>query len=273
MAGMNIFGLFAAYLLLGSFAGAIAGLLGVGGGLVIVPVLVALYHLQGFSADHVMQLAVGTSLATIVFTALSSSLAHHRRGAVNWPVMLQLSLGIVTGGWLGGVLAVWLGGVLLVGLFGVFELVVAAQMTFNRRPSAHRAAPGAARNAVAGSVIGAVSALLGIAGGTLTVPWLVWHNIDMRQAVATSAACGLPIALVGMLGFAVVGWQQPGLPPASTGYVYWPAVAMISVASVLSAPFGARLAHRLAPQRLRKVFAVFLALLGVSMLGKSLLGS
>lgn len=273
MAGMNIFGLLAAYLLLGSFAGAIAGLLGVGGGLVIVPVLVTLYHLQGFSVDHVMQLALGTSLATIFFTALSSGLAHHRRGAVNWPVMLQLSLGIAAGGWLGGVLAVWLGGVLLAGLFGVFELVVAAQMTFDRRPSVHRAAPGAARNAVAGGVIGAVSALLGIAGGTLTVPWLVWHNIDMRQAVATSAACGVPIALVGTLGFAVVGWQQPGLPAGSTGYVYWPAVAMISVASVLSAPFGARVAHRLAQRRLRKVFAVFLALLGVSMIAKSLLGS
>jgi uncharacterized membrane protein YfcA len=122
-------------------------------------------------------------------------------------------------------------------------------------------------------VIGAVSALLGIAGGTLTVPWLVWHNIDMRQAVATSAACGVPIALVGMLGFAVVGLEQPGLPAGSTGYVYWPAVAMISVASVLSAPFGARVAHRTAQRRLRKVFAVFLAFLGVSMIAKSLLGS
>jgi len=171
------------------------------------------------------------------------------------------------------VLAVWLGGVLLAGLFGVFELVVAAQMALNRLPSVHRPAPGAARNAVAGAVIGALSALLGIGGGTLTVPWLVWHNVDMRQAVATSAACGLPIALIGALGFAVVGWQQPGLPPASTGYVYWPAVAMISIAGVLSAPFGARLAHRLAPQRLRRLFAVFLALLGVAMLGKSLLAS
>ena len=273
MAGMNIFGLLTAYLLLGSFAGAIGGLLGMGGGLVIVPVLAALYHLQGFSADHVMQLAIGTSLATIAFTALSSSLAHHRRGAVNWPVVLQLSLGIAAGGWLGGVLAMWLGGALLAGLFGVFELVVAAQMTFNRLPSAHRGAPGTARNAVAGGVIGALSALLGIGGATLTVPWLVWHNIDMRRAVATSAACGLPIALVGMLGFAAVGWQRPGLPAGSTGYVYWPAVAMISVASVLTAPLGARLAHRLAPQRLRKVFAVFLALLGVSMIGKSLLGA
>ena len=273
MVCMNILPLLAAYLLLGSFAGVIAGLLGVGGGLIIVPVLAWLYHLQNFSAALVMQLAVGTSLATIVFTALSSSLAHHRRGAVNWPLMVQLSLGIVVGAWFGGLLAVWLGGVVLALLFGVFELVVAAQMGFGVKPSAHRVAPGAVRNAVAGLLIGGLSALLGIGGGTLSVPWLVWHNIDMRQAVATSAACGLPIASVGMLGFVMVGWQQVGLPVGSTGFVYWPAVAVISLASVASAPFGAHLAHRLAQRHLRKIFAVFLTLLGLSMIGKGLLGA
>jgi uncharacterized membrane protein YfcA len=272
MPHMDIFVLVIAYLLLGCFAGVVAGLLGVGGGLIIVPILAGLFHLQGFSPAHLMQLAVGTSLATIVFTSLSSSWAHQRRGAVNWPIVVQLSLGIAGGGWLGGVLAVWLGGLALAGLFGVFELLVAAQMVFGRKPAAHRGVPGALRNALAGAAIGAVSALLGIGGGSLTVPWLAWHNVDMRQAVATSAACGFPIALVGALGFVLVGWQQADLPAGSTGYVYWPAAAMISLASVAGAPLGALLAHRLAQQQLRKVFAVFLALLGVAMLGKSLLG-
>ena len=272
MSAMNIFTLLAGYLFLGGFAGVVAGLLGVGGGLIIVPVLVGLYSLQGFSAEHIMQLAVGTSLATIVFTAISSSWAHHRRGAVQWSLVLQLSLGILAGGWLGGVLAVWIGGALLAGLFGLFELVVAAQMAFGRKPAAHRTSPGVGRNAVAGTVIGGVSALLGIGGGTLTVPWLVWHNVDMRRAVATSAACGLPIALVGALGFIVVGWQKTGLPSATTGYVYWPAVGLVSLASVAGAPLGAWLAHRLPQQRLKKVFALFLALLGALMIGRNLLG-
>jgi uncharacterized membrane protein YfcA len=272
MPRMNIFLLLTAYLLLGGFAGVMAGLLGVGGGLIIVPILAGLYQLQHFAPEHVMQLAVGTSLATIVFTSLSSSFAHHRRGAVNWPLMAQLSLGIVAGGWLGGVLAVWLGGLALAGLFGVFELLVAGQMAFGREPAAYRRAPGALRNGFAGAAIGAVSALLGIGGGTLTVPWLVWHNVEMRQAVATSAACGLPIALVGALGFLFVGLGQVGLPAGSTGYIYWPAVAAISLASVLSAPQGARLAHRLEPRRLKKVFAGFLACLGLVMLSHSLPG-
>lgn len=267
---MTIFVLMIAYLLLGCFAGTVAGLLGVGGGLIIVPILTGLYQVQNFSPEHVMPLAVGTSLATIVFTSLSSSWAHHRRGAVNWRVMGQLSLGIFAGSWLGGVLAVWLGGLALAALFGGFELMVAGQMAFGHEPSAHRGVPGVLANSAAGAVIGVVSALLGIGGGTLTVPWLAWHNVDMRQAVGTAAACGFPIALIGALGFILVGWQQAPLPPGATGYVYWPAAVMISFASVLSAPFGARLAHRLEPRHLKKVFAVFLALLGVSMLGKSL---
>ena len=269
---MDILYLWTAYVVLGVFAGVVAGLLGVGGGLIIVPILAVLYGMQGFAAAHVMQLAVGTSLATIVFTSLSSMRAHHRRGAVNWPVMLQLSTGILLGAWLGGLLAVWLGGVLLAALFGIFELLVAAQMGLGRPPAVHRRTPGRVVNAMAGVVIGVVSALLGIGGGTLTVPWLAWHNVAMRHAVGTAAACGLPIALVGALGFVLAGYGQASLPAGSTGYVYWPAAIAISLFSVLSAPLGARLAHHLDPLRLKKLFAVFLALLGFVMILKSLLG-
>ncbi len=268
---MEIFYLWGAWLLLGLFAGTLAGLLGVGGGLVIVPVLAALFALQGFAAQHLMQLAVGTSLATILFTSLASLYAHHRRGAVLWPLMWPLALGILPGGWLGAALASWIGASALAGLFGLFELAVAAQMAFGRAPAAQHRAPGRGRNVLAGMVIGALSALLGIGGGTLTVPWLVWHGVDVRKAVGTSAACGLPIALSGTLGFVAAGLGRSGLPAGSTGFVYWPAVVAISIASVRSAPAGARLAHRLDRARLKQVFAGFLAVLGLLMLGKSLL--
>lgn len=271
MPAMNIFLLQAALLLLGAFAGTLAGLLGVGGGLVIVPILAALYHWQGFDAAHVMQLALGTSLATIVFTSVSSMLAHHRRGAVRWSLVAQLSLGILPGGWLGGSLAGWLGGVVLALSFGVFELLIAGHMLLGHAPPRGRAGTGAARHAAAGVVIGSVSALLGIGGATLTVPWLTWHAVDIRNAVGTSAACGLPIALAGAAGFVLSGWGQAGLPAGSSGFVYWPAVASISVASVISAPLGARLAHRLDQLRLRRIFALFLGILGVLLISRALL--
>jgi uncharacterized membrane protein YfcA len=196
--------------------------------------------------------------------------AHHRRGAVDWTSTAQLSAGIMLGAWLGGALAQWLGGVLLALLFGLFELAVAVQMGFGRPPAAHRDTPGRARNALAGVVIGALSALLGIGGGTLTVPYLVWHNVGMRRAVGTSSACGLPIALVGALGFMLVGWGLDGLPSGSSGFVYWPAVAAISVTSVASAPLGARLAHRLDQAALKRVFALFIGLLGIWMMVRNL---
>lgn len=255
------------YLLLGGFAGLLAGLLGVGGGLVIVPVLAGLFTAQGFSSDYLMQMAVGTSLATIVVTSLSSLFAHHRLGGVNWSLMRQLSLGIVAGAWLGATLAHNLPGQSLARIFGIFELLVAVQMLLGRPPAAHRETPARFRNLFAGGIIGAVSAVLGIGGGTLTVPYLAWHNIPMRQAVGTAAACGLPIALAGCLGFIVNGWQVGGLPAFSTGYVYWPAVLAIGLTSVLAAPLGARCAHSLPQVALKRVFALFLAGLGILMIG------
>ncbi len=262
---MDVFYLWTSYAVLGLFAGIAAGLLGIGGGLLIVPVLAGLFATQGYPEAIVMPLALGTSLATIVFTSLSSLLAHHRRGAVRWPLMGQLSAGIVAGGWLGGYLARWLGGPALAIVFGVFELLVAAHMLFGRAPAAHRGPPGPGRNLPAGTVIGIVSALLGIGGGTLTVPWLVWHRVAIREAVGTASACGLPIALVGALGYILAGQGMESLPGGSTGFVHWPAVAAISLTSVLAAPSGARLAHSMPQQRLKQVFALLLAGLGVWM--------
>lgn len=250
----------------GAFAGLLAGLFGVGGGLVIVPVLALLFARAGFPPEVLMHLAIGTSLATIVFTSISSVRAHHHHGAVRWELVWQLAPGIVVGAWLGAALADRLQGDSLRIVFGVFELLVALQMGFNWRASAQRQLPGRPGMGLAGGGIGAVSAVVGIGGGTLTVPFLQWCNVPMRQAVATSAACGLPIAVAGALGFVVSGWGHELLPPLSSGYLYWPAFAGVVCASVLFAPLGARLAHTIPAAQLKRFFAIFLAMLGLRML-------
>ena len=254
------------YLVLGAFAGTLAGLLGVGGGLIIVPVLAGVFYGLGHSPEVVMHMAIGTSLATIVLTSISSVRAHHRRGAVLFPTFVRLVPGIVLGAWLGVAVADILRGDTLRQVFGVFELLVAAQMAFGRAPAPHRVLPGVFGLSLAGGVIGAVSAIVGIGGGTMTVPFLRWCNVAMRQAVATAAAVGLPIALAGALGFVVAGWGNPALPEASTGYLYWPAFLGIVAASMLFAPLGAHWAHILPTALLKRFFATFLAGLGLWML-------
>ncbi len=253
------------YLITGAIAGLMAGLLGIGGGLVIVPALALLFAGQGFAPDSVMHYAVGSSLATIVLTSLSSLRAHHRRGSVLWSIVRPLTPGIVLGALAGAWLARQVSSPGLALMFGIFEILVAFQLLRGRPPAPHRGLPGRAGLGVAGGVIGLVSALLGIGGGTLTVPFLLWHRVDIRAAVGTAAACGLPIALAGAAGFAMgagAGWT-PGL---HTGFLYWPAVVGIVITSVLLAPLGARLAHHLPRQTLRRVFAVFLVLVGMKMI-------
>lgn len=254
------------YLLVGAFAGTIAGLLGVGGGLIIVPVLALLFQRWGFADGVVMHLAIGTSLATIVLTAISSMRAHHKRGAVDWSMFRHLTPGIVIGALAGAVIADFMPTKSLRLFFGVFELAVAVQIGFNFMASPHRRLPGSVGMGIAGVIIGALSAVVGIGGGTLTVPFLVWCNTALRNAVATSSATGLPIAVAGAVGFVLTGWNTPGLPPWSTGYLYWPALAGIATASLVFAPLGAWLAHTLPVHTLRRFFAIFLAVLGVRML-------
>lgn len=254
------------YLLLGSVAGLLAGLLGVGGGLVIVPVLAWLFLRAELAPALLMHLAIGTSLATIVLTSLSSVWAHHRHGAVLWWAVRRLLPGIVLGVALGVALADKLPGETLRLIFGLFELAVAVQMGLNLSAAPQRSLPGRWGMGAVGSLIGLVSAVIGIGGGTLSVPFLQWCNVPMRQAVATSAACGLPIALAGAVGYLLAGWNIPALPSWSSGYIYWPAFAGIVIASVLFAPLGARLAHRLPTVVLKRFFALFLAFLGLRML-------
>jgi len=257
---------FLAYALLGVVAGVLAGLLGVGGGIVIVPALYFLFHLQGLPEPLIMHLAVGSSLMTVIFTSISSTLAHHHRGAVLWPVALWLAPGIVIGALLGAGLADLLPESILRRAFAVFEVYVALQMMLGLKPRPSRNLPGAPVLGLIGGGIGTISSMLGIGGGTLTVPFLIWCNVNIRNAVATSAACGLPIATAGASGFLLTGWGRPELPPWSSGYLYWPAVLGVVITSALFAPLGARLAHAIPVATLKRVFAVVLLIIGGRML-------
>lgn len=251
------------YLLLGAAAGFCAGLFGIGGGLIIVPVLAFLLQSQLPPEAPLMHIAVGTSLATIIPTALSSLHAHHRRGAVAWPLVRRLTPGIVAGTAGGAVVADAIGSDALRAVFAVFLLGAALQMAAGALPAARRDLPGRAGMAAAGIVIGGVSALVGIGGGTLTTPFLAWCRVELRRAIATSAACGLPIALTGTAAYLIAGLNESGLPAGSNGYIHWPAALGIAATSVFTAPFGARLTHRLPVTLLRRLFA--LLLVGVSL--------
>lgn len=254
------------YLLLGSFAGLVAGLLGVGGGLIIVPVLSWLFLQQGINPAVIVHLAVGTSLATIIFTSISSVRAHHKHGAVSWPVFFNITPGIIVGALSGAVIARYMPTKFLSSFFGIFEILVALQMAFAVKPEASRALPARSIVTLVGLLIGTISAIVGIGGGTMTVPFLAWCNVAMRNAVATSAAVGLPIALAGAAGFVIAGWNHPDIPGGNWGFIVPEAFIGIVIASVLFAPLGAKLAHRISPLFLRRSFAIFLFFLGVRML-------
>ncbi len=251
---------------MGALAGTLAGLLGIGGGIIIVPVLALVFSGQGVGAGAVMHVAIGTSLATIVATSLSSIRSHHRRGAVDWPAFRQLTPGILAGGVIGAVIADALSGDTLRLIFSIFMLAVAVQFAVGTSSKPHRRLPGTAGMLGSGALIGSVASLMGVGGGSMSVPFLTWCNMPVRRAVATSAAIGLPIALSGAASFIATGWDAPGRPPYSLGYVNGPAFLGIVVASTVFAPLGARLAHSIPEHVLRRVFAAFLAVLGVRLL-------
>ncbi len=254
------------YLGLGAVVGILAGLLGVGGGLVIVPIVVFTLTWQGVPSEYLMHLALGTSLASIIFTSVSSFWAHHKRGAVDWLVVRRIVLGILVGTFLGSCLASRMSNNALKGIFVVFIYYMAFQMLTNIKPKPTRTLPGPLGMFGVGNGIGAVSSLVGIGGGTLSVPFMVWCNVTVHEAIGTSAAIGFPIAIAGTVGYIVNGLQVAGLPAYSLGYLYLPALAGIVAASVLTAPFGVRLAHSLPVAKLKRVFALFLFIMGTKML-------
>lgn len=255
-----------AYLALGAFTGFFAGLLGIGGGLVMVPVLTMMFAAQGFAPDEIFHLALGTSMATILFTSLSSLRAHHSHGAVMWRVVGQITPGILVGTLLGTLFASRVPAQPLAIFFACFVAFVAFQMFANLKPKPTRELPGTAGVVAVGAGIGAVSSLVAIGGGALTVPFLTWCNVRVQNAIGTSAAVGFPIAVGGSLGYIFNGWGHPALPPHSLGYVYLPAMGWLIVVSMLTAPLGARFAHRLPVATLKRIFAGILVLLAGKML-------
>lgn len=258
--------IFISYILLGAIAGFIGGLLGLGGGIVIVPALLFLFIQQGFHPEVQMHMALATSLATIIFTSISSAWAHHRRGAVLWKTVNFLVPGIVIGCVLGAWLADQLETNVLRIAFGIFELLVAMQVMFGFKPSPQRELPGVSGSGLTGTVLGSVSTILGIGGGTLSVPFLLWCNVNIRNAVATSSALGFPIAVAGTATFILAGLDSSVLPDNSLGYVYLPAAGTIIVTSIVFAPLGARVAHAIPIVVLRRIFAILLACIGIRML-------
>lgn len=258
MSSLLDFQLVAALALIGLCTGFLAGLLGIGGGMIMVPFVTIILTHKGYPAEHTVKMAVATSLATIAFTSLSSVRAHHRRGAVLWPVVKVLAPGILLGSLLGAQVAHALPGKLLGIFFAVFVAFSATQMLLNRKPKPSRTLPGPAATFGVGTAIGGLSALVGAGGAFISVPFMTWCNVKIHDAVGTSAALGFPIALAGTIGYIWAGLGLPQMPPGSVGYLYLPGVAIISAASMLMAPVGARTAHRMDIQPLRKVFAVVL---------------
>ncbi len=261
--------LFPVYVLLGVLSGLLGGALGLGGGVVIVPGLLLVFHLWGIG-DEMMQIAVATSLATIIVTSVGAIRAHHQRGSLRWPLVYRLSSGIILGAFVGAFVADWLSGPRLIQLFGVFSIIVSLQMFTSSRRTLHhdepeRLLPTPALMA-AGSGIGLVSSRFGIGGGSLTVPLLNACRVRMQEAVAVSSACGLPIALAGGVGFVIAGWGNPALPTGSLGYVYLPAAIGIGLASYPMARVGAGLAHRLPAKTLKRIFAVVLFIIGLRLM-------
>jgi uncharacterized membrane protein YfcA len=258
---------------LGLATGFLAGLLGIGGGMLIGPFLTLILSARGVNADLAVKMAIATSMATIMFTSISSVRAHHQRGAVRWDVVKGLAPGIVLGGMAAsmGVFAV-LKGTYLAIFFAVFVGFSATQMYLDKKPKPTRQMPQWRGQLVAGSAIGFLSGLVGAGGGFISVPFMVAHNILIINAVATSAALGFPIAVANTLGYVVSGTALAGLPEWSLGYVWLPGLAVIASCSVLTAPLGAKMAHRMPVAKLKKVFAFVLYGLASYMLWKGLRG-
>lgn len=257
------------FLLVGVIAGLLAGALGLGGGVVIVPALIFVFAGLGFPLELVAKMAVATSLSTILVTSVSAVRTHHRAGFVRWPLVAQLSVGIVIGALLGAMIADRLPGDWLTRLFGIFAIAVSLQMLLaGRKPPTTEAErlPRAPAMAAVGGVIGTGSALFGIGGGSLTVPFLTACRVTMQQAVAVSSACGLPIALAGTAGFMWVGLGHAELPSGSLGYVYLPATLAIIVTSTPAARFSARWSHRVPAATLKRLFALVLMLIGLRLI-------
>ena len=263
--------LIAQLMALGAAGGLMAGLLGVGGGMVLVPFITAMLGARGVPLEISVKMGIATGMATIVFTSISSQLSHHRRGAVRWDFVRSIAPGILIGAALAslGVFSL-LKGQWLALIFGIFVAFSATQMLLGKQPKAQRTMPGLGGRLAVGTGIGFLSGLVGAGGGFISVPFMTWCNVAMHQAVGTSAAIGLPIALFNSIGYAISGAGLPGRPEYALGYIWLPALLTLVSCSVLTAPLGARLAHALDVQPLKRIFALLLYALAAYMFWKGL---
>ena len=255
---------------LGMVVGFFAGLLGIGGGGIMVPALTAFFLHQGHNPNQVVHMALATSLSCIIFNASISIHSHQKHQAILWPVVQRLAPFVVTGSVLASLLAVKLSSQTLAIVFALFMLLIALQMLLNFKPEGVKQHIGSVKLSLSGFIIGFISALMAIGGGSLTVPFLNWHQINIKKCIATAAAVGLPIALAGTATFVFTGMDEKGLelnnPSENTlGFVYWPATIALSLGAVITTPVGAHLTHRLPVQLLKKVFAALLVILALKM--------
>ena len=258
-----------ALIVLGASTGFLAGLLGIGGVMSMVPFMTMLFSPKGVEVDLVVKVAIATSLATILFTSLSSARAHFKKGAVDMTILKPMGLGALLGTFLGANFAGMLKGTVLAAVFAAFVGYSALSMLRGKKPKPGRETPSTRGLGLVGSGIGFISALLGAGGWFITVPFLTWCNVKLHTAVGVSAGMGFPIALGGLTGYIISGWNVTGLPGGSIGYIYLPALIILVVGSMLTAPFGAKVAHTLNVDSLRKFFAYFLFLLAAYMFTKA----
>jgi len=251
---------------IGALAGTSAGLFGIGGGIIIVPGLVLVFTALQFSNEHLTHIAVGTSLATIIVTGSASAWTHHQHQAVRWPLVKRLLPGIIVGAIIGAAFADSLSSDRLRQLFGLLQIILAAKLWLNLTPEQGEFKPHKIEMPLVGAVIGALASCFGIGGGALTGPYLLFRGQAVLHSVATASAVGVPIAITGAISFIITGLNATHLPTWSSGYVYWPAFISICAATLVFAPLGARLAHKLKPAALKKAFAILLVVVGIKML-------
>ncbi len=254
------------FLLLGAFVGVFAGMLGIGGGGILVPVLGMIFAQMGFAEERIMHLALGTSIASIIATSFASMRAHHSHSAVLWPIVKRLTPGIIVGTLVATYFAAHISNQILVVIFAVFMAYLFVQMFFQKQPDSSGLSASPRELVAAGGVIGGISALVSIGGGALTVPYLVWRNCDVKKAIGTSSAVGFPISIMATIGYAINGWHETDTSQWIFGFVYVPAVLLIAITSTFTAPLGAKLAHKLPVKVLKRVLGALILVLSLKLL-------
>ncbi len=257
---------FLCFLMLGFLTGLLSGILGIGGGSIIVPTLIYLFTLQNFDPNIVMHLAAGTSLASIIFSSLTTAYTHHRYGTIVWPMVYDLLPGIISGAIIGGLSASYFPTYLLKTIFAYFLIFLGLRMLFTFKPRHDQSIPSRSNLIVVGFIVGVISSLLGVGGGGLLIPYLTRSHLPMRNAAGTAIVCVFPLAVCGTIALIFSGWGNTHLPALATGFVYWHAAINIAITSIVAVPIGVRLSIKLPNILLRRAFALFLLAAAIDML-------